>query len=231
MRPADPEPYRVPEPDRQAVIDRVLADYLVVERLEPAFARRFLREGARSFVELGSASGPISRLLASQGVRCIAVDKNPPPDHFQPLIRADLRAVPLRRGGVDAVSAVNCLYFLGDPRDGIREAFGLLRPGGLFLASAPSRYHDPELKDFNPSWGESSPFDAEDAAGLVGDVFPEIEVEWWEAPAYVLPDIAAVRDYFAMFTVYRDPGEVALSELLPLTVTKSGANVWARKSG
>jgi len=227
----DPPPYQIPDENRAAAIRRVLTEYLQVEPLEPQFARRFLAEEVRTFIELGSAHGPISQLLAPAGVECTAVDRDPPPGHFVPLMRADLRAVPLPAASVDAVSAVNCLYFLGAPRDGIREALRLLRPGGLFLASSPSRCHDPEIKKYITEWGVPGPFDAEEAEGLVAEVFGEVEVEveWWNLPAYVLKTHDQVRDYFTMFG-YPDP-EAAVADLgLPITITKSGINVWARKA-
>lgn len=229
MYPSDPPPYQLPDAGRLAAIDRVRSQYLVVEPLEPRAARRFVDEGVRNFVELGAGSGPISALLAADGVECIAVDNAPPAEHFEPLVRADMRSVPLPRGGYDAVSAVNCLYFIADPREAIREAYALLRPGGLFLASAPSRYHDPEVKHLIPDWGERSSFDAEEAAAIVGDVFGDVRSEWWELAAYILPTAEAVADYFVMFR-YPNPDHAAMHVELPLTITKSGVNVWARKS-
>lgn len=227
MSTPDPPAYEIPEGQRAEAIRRVLSDYLVVEPLEAGFARRLVREGIRTFVEMGAASGPISRLLEPCGVRCTAVDNNPPSGAFEPLIRADLRSVPLPTDSVDAVSAVNCLYFLGDPVDGVREAQRLLAPGGLFLASTPSRYHDSEIKDFIPDWGERSPFDAEEARDIVGLVFDHVEVHWWEVPAYILRSPEQVIDYFTMFR-YPDPDGALRSLRLPLTITKSGVNVWAR---
>jgi len=70
----DPPPYQVPDEARAAAIRRVLGEYLQVEPIEPGLARRLLAEGVRSFVELGAAHGPISRLLAPEGVACVAVD-------------------------------------------------------------------------------------------------------------------------------------------------------------
>jgi len=47
-------------------------------------------------------------------------------------------------------------------------------------------------------------------------------------PAYVLKTASEVRDYFTMFG-YPD-GDAAVAELgPPLSITKSGVNVWARK--
>ena len=100
----------------------------------------------------------------------------------------DLQHLPLPDASVDGVAAINCLYFLDDPIAGIAEARRVLRPGGWFVASSPSRRNDPELEDIDPNWGATSTFDSEDAPALVAQVFDEIEIEPWSVVAYVLPD-------------------------------------------
>lgn len=219
--------YELPDERVTAAWQRLLSDYLIVEPLEPAFARRLGAEGIQSFAELGSSTGPISKLLASSGVECVAVDLTPPQDAYSPMIRADLRSLPLRPQSFDAVSAVNCLYFLADPAGGVREARRALKLDGLFLAGSPSRFHDPELRDVLPHWGDPSPFDAEEAAAIVSDVFDDVEAERWEVPAFELRDTAAVVDYLVAFKV-PDPTERAARVTVPITVTKSGVNIWAR---
>ena len=222
----DPAPYELPDEAVAKAWRRLLHEYLVVEPLEPGFSRRFLERGTTHFAELGSSTGPISQLLAPQGVDCVAVDLNPPPGHVRPLVQSDLRHVGLRSHAFDGVSAVNCLYFLGDPVAGVREAARLLQPGGTFLASAPSRAHDPELAHVLDGWGEPSPFDAEDAAAVVGEVFADVEAVWWEAPAYYLPDRQAVVDYLVAFK--QPDAEARAAEVpVPTDVTKSGCDVWA----
>lgn len=99
------------------------------------------------------------------------------------------------------MAAVNCRYFLSDPLVGIHEADEILQPGGIFLASTPSRYHDPEIAGVAEHWGEPGTFDAEEAADLVARTFDEMEVDWWEAPAYHLPDRDAVVDYLVAFGI------------------------------
>jgi SAM-dependent methyltransferase len=231
--PDDPPPYEVPDERVAEAWQRLLGTYLTVEPLEPGFARTLLERGTGRFAELGSATGPISRLLQPAGVECVAVDLNPPPGHVEPMVRADLRHVPLRTGAFDAVSAVNCLYFLADPAPAVEEAHRLLRPGGTFLASAPSRYHDPELRHVLDGWGEASPFDAEEADAIVRHTFDgdgdDVDVRWWEAPAYHLPDRQAVVDYLVAF---RQPdAEARAAEVpTPTAVTKSGCDVWVRKN-
>ena len=112
-----------------------------------------------------------------------------------------------------------------------------LRPGGIFLASTPSRYHDPELAHLaeESGWlqgwcGVRGSFDAEEAADLVAQVFADVEVEWWEVPAYHLPDRAAVVDYLVAFGV-PDPEARAEQVSVPLDITKKGVDIWARRPG
>ena len=105
----------------------------------------------------------------------------------------------------------------------------VLRRGGLFAACAPSRDNDPELADLVPRRGGS--FDAEDAAAIVGEHFDQVQVERWNLPdAITLPTIAAVEEY--LFGRRVEPercGEEARRLGAPLSITKRGCLVWARK--
>ena len=226
MPDTSPAPYQLPDDRVVEAWRRMIDDYLICDPLEPAFAARLAAGRPESFAELGSATGPISQLLQTQGVECVALDLNPPDDHFRPMVRADLLSLPFRRRSFDAVSAVNCLYFLADPVLAIRAASELLRSGGTFLASAPSRFHDPELSEVLDGWGEPSPFDAENAEALVGQVFADLDVRWWEVPAFHLADRSAVVDYLIAFK-QADPEIKAEAIKTPVTVTKSGCDVWA----
>ena len=67
------------------------------------------------------------------------------------------------------------LCHLPEPRDAIAEAYRVVRPGGLFIACAPSRYHDPELSEVLPS-SQLATFGAENGPELVGEFFNDLEV-------------------------------------------------------
>ena len=213
---------------QQAAWRRLLGTYLTVPPLEVGFAARFRSAGVRRFLELGGGRGPISQLLAGDAW-CVLLDLNVQSweGHHRPAVVGDLRSLPVRRRSFDAVAAVNCLYFLGSPVSAIAEAYEALKPGGLFLASTPSRYHDPELAGIPSTHrGVRGTFDAEEAAEAVAQVFPDVEVDWWEVAAYHLPDRAAVADYLAAFGI---PEEYADELPAPLDITKSGVDLWARR--
>jgi SAM-dependent methyltransferase len=226
---SDPTPYELPDDRVRAAWRRLRGEYFIApEPLEPPLARRLLRERTQRFVELGAAHGPISALLEPAGVTCIAADLNPPVDHVPRTVQGDLRALPVRNESVDAASAINCLYFLGDPLLGLSEAHRMLRSDAPIVAGTPSRYHDAELRHVLPRWGEKSSFDAEEAASIVAQVFEVEDEEWWEMPVYLLPHRRAVVDYLVAFEV-PDADDRAAQVQVPTQVTKSGVNIWARK--
>jgi hypothetical protein len=95
------------------------------------------------------------------------------------------------------------------------------------VASTPSRWNDPGLEGLDPGWGIPSSFDAEDAPSLVAEVFCEVEVKPWRVAAYLLPDRGAIADYLHAFNVAE--WEIKAHGVTPpLTITKVGAQVWAR---
>lgn len=222
--------YVHPDPERLAAWRRVYDRHLVVEDIYPALAQRVIDDGARRFAELGGGRGPISAIASGAGVNTVVVDLDELmlAETHRPGVRGDLAALPLASESVDAAAAVNCLYFLSDPSVGVREAHRILRPGGLFVASSPSRWNDPELVGIDPRWGRPSPFDSEDAPALVGAVFGDVEVQAWEVVAYRLPTTGAIADYLHAFDV-PDWGQKAQSLDPPLSITKRGASVWARR--
>lgn len=221
--------YEHPDQARMAAFWRVYKNHLVVEDIYPGLAARFVGDRATRFVELGGGRGPISVILAGHGIRCCVVDLDPQmlAEAYRPAVHADITAVPLPDARMDGAAAVNCLYFLDDPALALQEARRVLKPGGLFVASSPSRWNDPELEGIDPRWGAASSFDSEEAPDLVGEVFGEVEVQRWSLPAYVLPDRDAIEDYLHAFNV-PDWQSKAAGLTAPLTITKLGAHVWAR---
>ncbi|HVV36856.1 MAG TPA: class I SAM-dependent methyltransferase [Acidimicrobiales bacterium] len=157
MRPVAPslstEQYIHPDAARMAAVQRIFDHYLVVEDIYPSLARRFAAHGVTRFAEIGGGRGPIAALLAGASTVVVDADETMTTECTTPAVRGDLRARPLADTSVDGVAAVNCFYFLDDPGAGIQEAHRILEPGGLFVASSPSRWNDAELAGIDPNWG------------------------------------------------------------------------------
>jgi SAM-dependent methyltransferase len=222
--------YVHPDEERMAAFRRIYDQHLVVEDVYPNIARRLVAGGCRRFVDLGGGRGELCGLLARSGVRTVLVDLDQQmlAEGTRPAVRAHIAALSMPDASVDAAAAVNCLYFLADPLVAIREAYRVLEPGGIFVASSPSRWNDAELAGIDPRWGRASPFDSEDAPALVGAVFGDVEVETWELVAYHLPDLEAIRDYLHAFAV---PDWQRRADTIPppLEITKKGAHVWTQR--
>ena len=103
-----------------------------------------------------------------------------------------------------------------------------MRRGGLIAVAAPSRHDSLELAHALPKTPLT--FDAELAPGLLRELFEEPEVKRWDAPLIELPTARAVRDYLVGKQVAPDRAQaVAGATELPLSVTKRGALLFARK--
>jgi SAM-dependent methyltransferase len=208
----------------------VFEQYMVVEDLYPEVAQRFLDAGTTTFAEIGGGRGPVAAILGPTGVVTVVVDRDEQmlAEAHPPAARGDLRSLPLADASVDGIAAINCLYLLDDPVVGIRDAWRVLNPGGLFVASSPSRWNDAELEGIDPRWGEPSTFDSEDSPRLVAQVFDDIEVEQYSVVAFELPDRDAIADYLHAFNV-PDWQTKADAITPPMSITKSGAQVWATR--
>jgi len=191
---------------------------------------RLVRERLSPVLDVGCGDGKLAPLLP-EASGWIGVDESPAQVRAapRPVVEGDALALPVRAGSVGAVTALWMLYHLDDPLDAITEARRVLRPGGLFVACTTRRDDSPELLAHLPPQPAST-FDAEDAPALVASVFGDVEVDAWDGPYVVLPTRAAVRDHLRGRCIDADlAGAVAEAVDVPLTVTKRGCVVWARK--
>lgn len=190
-------------------------------------AGRIIAEGIAPVLDVGCGSGGYAARLPPES-RWIGVDSSPTmlsQVAARPVVRADARRLPFRDGSVGGVLCRNMLYHFENPRAVMLEARRVLRPGGLFLAQTRARLQDVEL---TPDGYPPSTFDAEEAPQLVASVFgaPAVDVQSWDGPFLVLPDRAAVARYARHHYL---PAEVAQRVATPLTLTKRGCLVWARR--
>ncbi|MBM7784979.1 class I SAM-dependent methyltransferase [Tenggerimyces flavus] len=191
-------------------------------------AGRFVAEGLAPVLDVGCGFGGFAAKL-SPAARWIGVDTSSSMlarVTARPVVQADALRLPFRDQSVGGVVCRNMLYHFERPADVIAEARRVLRPGGLFLAQTKARAQDPELV---PDGYAPSTFDAEEAPAVVASVFGSeaVQVEAWDGPFMVLPDRAAVATYVRHHQL---PAELGQQVATPLTLTKRGCLVWARKN-
>ncbi|WP_448608708.1 class I SAM-dependent methyltransferase [Geodermatophilus sp. URMC 60] len=184
--------------------------------------------GASTVLDVGCADGALRAALSAPGPWLVGLDASETllRHHPPPVLRADATRLPLPDRAVDAVTALNVLYHLPDVMPALREARRVLRAGGHLVAATIARTDSPE---FSTYWTRSATsFDAEDAPGLLAEVFDPVAVFSWDAPLVTLPDAAAVRDYLVGRQVPAEVAVTAAHELpTPLRVTKRGALIVA----
>jgi SAM-dependent methyltransferase len=219
-------------PDRFRTGRAVARAYSTVGDVHERVAARLRAERYTPVLDLGCGSGELARLLDGSGLACIGLDLSAVllADAPRPAIRGDAAQLPFAKDSFSAVAALYMLYHLAEPEVVLREARRVLRPGGLFVAAAPSRHDAPELRelDLEPP-AAASTFDAEIAPELIGRVFAAVEVQTWDGPFIHLPDAEAVRRYLVGRGLdARLAAERTRGMRMPLNVTKRGALVYAK---
>ena len=139
-----------------------------------------------------------------------------------PKVRADALQLPFPDNCAGAVTMLWMLYHLDNPHAAIVEARRVLKPGGLFVACAPSRFNEPELTDGN----EPTPFDSEDAPAIVASVFGDVEVDAWDAPMTYLETREQVLQ---RCRAHQLPATAADRVTAPVWITQRGCLVYAYK--
>ena len=164
-------------------------------------ARRWLPPDARLVLDVGCAFGYGTAALAShgpEGRRVIGSELDPAHladarRHFSflPLVRADATALPFRTGAIGAVTILDVIEHVADPKGVLAEVHRVLRADGRLVVSVPHRGLLMRLDSLNvypalrrrwPSWppleaaeeaatGVHQHFSVDEARRLLGERF------------------------------------------------------------
>lgn len=201
--------------------------------VHPQVADGLMVAGATPVLDMGCGRNVLGKELDARALPWVGVDRSRVQlaNGFGARARGDATRLPFRDGVFGSVAALYMLYHLEDPLDGIREAWRVLRAGGVFVACAPSRFNHPELLEYLPPQRIDT-YDAEVAPGLVGAVFEDIRVEPWDFHAYRLGDRRMVWNYMVARACDPREAEAASTRVtLPVWVGARGSVVWGRKPG
>lgn len=228
-----PEPFDYDtEPERFRITSLAAKRFGLAEDVHKDVADRFAKERIDLVLDVGCGQGKLLGLLRDIGVPAVGLDASPAMLKAASGSRVfgDARVLPFPANTFGGAAALYMLYHLEDPVQAVAECHRILRPGGWFAACAPSMYDSPELKSVLPGYGVPSTFDSENAPEIVGSVFPDIEVDAWDGPYVHLPDREALTLYLRGRRLSLAAAERASHTIdTPLTLTKRGAIIFARK--
>jgi SAM-dependent methyltransferase len=221
------------DPERFRLAARVTRQYLSSGRsLHAHLAELLAGIRARRILDVGCGEGALRAALPRRlQPRVVGLDASRTmlDAHPPPVVQGHAAALPFRGAVFDAAVAVDVFDHLDEPTAAVVEAHRVLAPGGLLIVATASRHDSPELaRVWRPP---PSSFDAENGPDLLAGVFEHVRVERWDAPLVRLPDRDAVRDYLiARFVRPEVAAPSAEQVTTPVTITKRGALIQARKS-
>ena len=221
------------DPDRFRITSLAAKRFGLAGDVHEDVAGRFAEEGVDYVLDVGCGNGRLLDLLRNAGIATVGLDASPTMLRAAsgPRVFGDARKLPLPANTFGGAAALYMLYHLEDPAQAVAECHRVLRPGGLFAACAPSRYDSPELESVLPGYGVPSTFDSENAPDIIGSVFGQTEIDAWDGPYVHLPDREALALFLQGRRLSPSAAERASNTIdTPLTLTKRGAIIYARKT-
>jgi SAM-dependent methyltransferase len=219
------------DPERFAANQLTTQNFSMIGDLHDPVAERLAKITLGPILDLGGGNGTLAKSLAKRGRGAIVVDRA---DYVRsaprPAVQADASRLPFRAECFAAVAALWMLYYLDEPGLALVEASRVLRTEGIFVACTSSRYNDPEFASVLPDWGEPFSFDAETAPEIISEHFKITEVINWDTATVRLPDRAAVALFLRGRGLSAEEASLQSDRWnTPLTVTKRGCLIWARR--
>lgn len=143
-----------PAPDRYA---RAAAGWVDASRVYRPLAEELVRRSpvpvaGHVVLDVGTGTGVVGDALTAAGATVLAVDRSPDMLAWRskerpPAAVADVLALPVSTGAVDAAVAAFVLNHLTEPDGGLRELVRVVRPGGVVLATVYSNASRSAVRD------------------------------------------------------------------------------------
>ena len=163
-------------------------------------------------LDAGCGNGLYLRGLRDRGVTAVGCDLSAGmlrAAGYPALLNADITALPLRDGAVDAALAIHMLYHVPDRPAAIRELRRVVAPGGACVAVTNGARHTRALRDLveravrreTPGWRmrpATHAFTAENAAAQLGAAFATVScVRPGRTSPVVIRDASVAAGYVA----------------------------------
>jgi demethylmenaquinone methyltransferase/2-methoxy-6-polyprenyl-1,4-benzoquinol methylase/ArsR family transcriptional regulator len=145
--------------EKAAQWDRIRAMHAPDAQVEAAILDLVGDAPVQALLDLGAGTGRMLELLASRAVRAVGVDLSPDMLNLArarvdesglrnvQLRQGDVYAPPVEHGAYDLVVVHQVLHFLDDPGRALREAAGLMRPGGRLIVVDFAAHEEESLRE------------------------------------------------------------------------------------